>query len=247
VAILARLGRADSTAPATTARIGVTATGGTVSVEVTQAQQFEQIIVEQVDAVLKITLNRPERMKRVDPTMMSEMVAAVTAANDDPSIGAIVVTGAGRGFCAGADIQAVFEAGIENDHQERTRPGSSPTDWVRMCRESKPMIAAINGASIGVGLTMVLPFDQIVAAKGRQALGAVRQDGPGARARLVALPRRPLRLGAASWLALSGATVLAEEGKELGLVDRVVEPTPCSRRRWRWLRGWPGTRRRSCA
>ena len=93
-----------------------------MSVEATQDQrQYEQITVEQVDAVLRITLNRPERMNAWTPKMMGELTTVVEAANEDASIGAIIVTGAGRGFCAGADIQAVFEAGIEGDEGRRAR------------------------------------------------------------------------------------------------------------------------------
>ena len=65
---------------------------------------YEQILVEQRDAVLVVTLNRPERLNAWTPLMLAEMTAAISAANDDPTIGAIVVTGSGRGFCAGADI-----------------------------------------------------------------------------------------------------------------------------------------------
>jgi 2-(1,2-epoxy-1,2-dihydrophenyl)acetyl-CoA isomerase len=126
---------------------------------------YSQILVDQVDAVLTITLNRPEKLNAYTPTMMGELISAVTAANDDDSVGAIVVTGAGRGFCAGADIEAVFGKGLQDDKAAQAPPRETRgTDWVQLVRDSKPMIAAINGASIGVGLTLVLPFDQILAA-----------------------------------------------------------------------------------
>jgi enoyl-CoA hydratase/carnithine racemase len=93
-----------------------------------------------------------------------------------------------------------------------------------LCRQSKPLVAAINGASIGVGLTMVLPFDQILAARGAKL--SCRFVKMGLVPELASSHFLTARcgFGAASWLALSGATVLAEEAKELGLVDRVVEP-----------------------
>jgi 2-(1,2-epoxy-1,2-dihydrophenyl)acetyl-CoA isomerase len=187
---------------------------------------YEQIIVEPspADAVLKITLNRPEKMNAWTPQMMGELTAAITAANDDPAIGAIVVTGAGRGFCAGADIGAVFDKGLKEGHQEDPQQGRRPSDWVTLCRESKPLIAAINGASIGVGLTLVLPFDQILAAKGAKLSARFVKMGlvPELASSHFLVTR--CGFGAASWLALSGATVLAEEAKELGLVDRLTEP-----------------------
>jgi 2-(1,2-epoxy-1,2-dihydrophenyl)acetyl-CoA isomerase len=184
---------------------------------------YEQIIVEPVDAVVTITLNRPEKLNAWTPQMMDELTSAITASNDDPAIGAIVVTGAGRGFCAGADVSAVFDKGLRDGRD--TKPAERrPRDWVGLCRQSKPLVAAINGASIGVGLTMVLPFDQILAARGAKL--SCRFVKMGLVPELASSHFLTARcgFGAASWLALSGATVLAEEAKELGLVDRVVEP-----------------------
>ncbi len=187
--------------------------------------QFEQILVEPVDAVLRITLNRPERMNAWTPRMMAELTTAVKAANDDRAIGAIVVTGAGRGFCAGADIEAVFEPQLHGDEaQDRSERPERPDDWVRLCRESKPLIAAINGPAIGVGLTLVLPFDQIVAAEGAKLSARFVKMGlvPELASSYWLVTR--CGFGAASWLALSGATVVAEEARKLGLVDRVATP-----------------------
>ena len=186
--------------------------------------QVEQILVEPVDAVLRITLNRPERMNAWTPTMMAELTSAVKAANDDRSIGAIVVTGAGRGFCAGADIAAVFESQRHGEHESSGADQERPDDWVRLCRESKPMIAAINGPAIGLGLTLVLPFDQILAAEGAKL--SARFVKMGLVPELASSHWLVTRcgFGAASWLALSGTTVLAEEARRLGLVDRVTAP-----------------------
>ena len=185
---------------------------------------YEQIIVEQRDAVLKITLNRPEKMNAWTPKMMGELTSTIQAANDDGAIGAIVVTGAGRGFCAGADIGAVFDKNLKAGARPEPEPDRRGVDWVALCRESKPLIAAINGASVGVGLTLVLPFDQILAAKGAKL--SCRFVKMGLVPELASSHFLTIRcgFGAASWLSLSGATVLAEEAKELGLVDRVCEP-----------------------
>ena len=182
---------------------------------------YSQILVEAHDAVLTITLNRPEKLNAYTPVMMGELIRAVTAANDDPAIGAIVVTGAGRGFCAGADIEAVFGKGLSADPPPREARG---TDWVQLVRESKPMIAAINGASIGVGLTLVLPFDQILAARGAKLSARFVKMGLVPELASSHFLTARCGFGAASWLALSGATVLAEEALTLGLVDRVCEP-----------------------
>jgi enoyl-CoA hydratase/carnithine racemase len=120
-------------------------------------------------------------------------------------------------------VGAVFDKGLRDGHDEQPRERPQ-RDWVALCRQSKPLVAAINGASIGVGLTLVLPFDQILAAEGAKL--SCRFVKMGLVPELASSHFLTARcgFGAASWLALSGTTVLAEEAKELGLVDRVVEP-----------------------
>lgn len=178
------------------------------------AATYEQILTERRDRVLLITLNRPDRLNAWTPQMMGELFAAIGDANDDPSIGAVVVTGAGRGFCAGADMDAVFGA-----HGGDVM--ASAADWVAFCRSSKPLVAAINGPAIGVGITMVLPFDQLLAADGAKL--SIRFVKLGIVPELASTHFLVSRCGwgTASWLALSGDTVLAEEAARVGLVDRV--------------------------
>lgn len=134
---------------------------------------YEQILAETVEptldssagdslAIRRLTLNRPDKLNAWTYTMNGELVDAIEEANADDSIGAIVVTGAGRGFCAGADISDTFASRLDGPTEER---GSRPTgDWVALCRRSKPLIAAVNGVAVGVGITMVLPFDVLIAA-----------------------------------------------------------------------------------
>lgn len=185
---------------------------------------YEQILEERRDDVVVLTLNRPERLNAWTPRMSVELAQAITAANDDASVGAIVVTGAGRGFCAGADVGGQFAANLDDGGggREPAAEEAPAGGWVRLCRESKPLVAAINGAAIGVGLTMVLPFDQLVAAEGAKLSARFVKMGlvPELASSHFLVAR--CGWGAASWLALSGATVLAEEAARLGLVDRVV-------------------------
>lgn len=180
------------------------------------AGPFEQILTEQRDRVLLITLHRPDRLNAWTPQMMGELFAAIGAANDDPGVGAIVVTGAGRGFCAGADMEAVFSGSADGDEVM-----ASAADWVSFCRSSKPLVAAINGAAIGVGITMVLPFDRLLASD--DAKISMRFVKLGIVPELASTHFLVSRCGwgAASWLALSGDTVPAAEAARLGLVDEV--------------------------
>ena len=117
-----------------------------------------------------------------------------------------------------------------------------------MCRASKPLLAAINGPAIGVGLTMVLPFDQILAAEGAKLSARFVKMGlvPELASSHFLVAR--CGFGNASWLALSGTTVLAEEAARLGLVDVVAAPGPAPRARpCAAPRSWPATRRRRSA
>ena len=179
---------------------------------------YEQILTSVDDGVLTITMNRPDRLNAWTRTMGREMTEAIVAANADSAIIAIIVTGAGRGFCAGADMQAVFQDQLDGSVEE----AGPDRDWVELVRESKPIIAAINGAAIGVGLTQVLSMDHLIAAEGAKLslrfvkMGVVPELGS---SQLV-----PMRVGfgKASELMLTGSTILADEAAAIGLIDRTV-------------------------
>ena len=179
----------------------------------------EQILSERHDDVLLLTLNRPEKLNAWTPRMTAELVDAIEAADADPGIGAIVLTGAGRGFCAGADISAVFDAQIQGD----TSAALPTRDWVEVVRACKPIVAAVNGPVIGIGLTMILPFDRIVVAEGAEL--SLRFVKMGVVPELASSMYLPMRCGwgASSDLMLSGRTVEAAEALALGLVDVAIE------------------------
>jgi enoyl-CoA hydratase/carnithine racemase len=127
---------------------------------------YEQITAETADGVLEITLNRPDRLNAWTPTMGAELIAAFDAADADDGVRAIIVTGAGRGFCAGADLQG---GGSTFDWRERQEDEAVPRDGggrftLRVFDCTKPVIAAINGPAVGVGATMTLPMDIRLAA-----------------------------------------------------------------------------------
>ena len=131
---------------------------------------YERITYETRENVALITLNRPEKLNAWTPSMAAEQAHAIQAANDDPDIGAIVMTGAGRGFCGGADMSETFGKRLDGvDPGNNTADGSggmpADVDWVELCRTSKPLVAAVNGAAVGIGMTMILPFDVIVASE----------------------------------------------------------------------------------
>jgi enoyl-CoA hydratase/carnithine racemase len=128
--------------------------------------EFEQIRYDVADGVLTITLDRPDRLNAWTPVMSRELIAAFDRADADDEVRAIVITGAGRAFCAGADLAG---GGDTFDWRERQAGDEVPRDnggqvTLRIFDSVKPVIAAINGPAVGVGATMTLPMDIRLAA-----------------------------------------------------------------------------------
>src|SRR6202048_2352197 len=127
----------------------------------------EQITTELADRVLTVTLNRPERLNAWTATMGHELIQAFDRADADDEVRAVIVTGAGRGYCAGADLAG---GGETFDSRQRDGEGAIPRDnggvfTLRVFECRKPVIAAINGPAVGVGATMTLPVDIRLAAE----------------------------------------------------------------------------------
>jgi len=139
----------------------------TPSTESTETVRFEQIRYDVRDEILTITLARPERLNAFTPLMADELVAAFERADADDAVRAVIVTGEGRGFCAGADLQS---GGDTFDWRDRPLEGDAPRDGggrvaLAIFASRKPVIAAINGPAVGVGVTMTLPMDIRLAAE----------------------------------------------------------------------------------
>ena len=133
------------------------------------ARTYQYILFDRKDRVGIVTFNRPDRLNAWTYDMNDEMHDAIEACNEDPGIGAIIVTGAGRGFCAGADVQG-FNNSIDAREAADGRPGAMDgrrydEHLAAFLRRSKPLIAAVNGPSIGVGLTLTLPMDIRIASE----------------------------------------------------------------------------------
>ncbi len=182
---------------------------------------YEQILTETQGRVGVIRLNRPEKLNAWTDVMASEMTEQIQAWNDDEGIGAILITGEGRAFCAGADLQG-FNRRLADDPQARGQGSGMRVNWTSLIRESKPVIAAIHGYAVGVGLTMALPCDVRYAAEGARLsirfvkVGLVPELGS---TRLLA---QLVGLGHATDICLSGRMVPADEAYRIGLVSAVV-------------------------
>lgn len=128
---------------------------------------YKTILYEVRDGILTITLNRPEKLNAFNRQMMQEMIDACDRADADDDVKVVVVTGAGRAFCAGADLSSggkAFDADGREDRESGLNPDGGGRLTLRLYELNKPIIAAVNGAAVGVGVTMTLAMDIRIAA-----------------------------------------------------------------------------------
>jgi enoyl-CoA hydratase/carnithine racemase len=181
---------------------------------------FEQITTDLTERVLTITLNRPDRLNAWTAQMGSELIEAFDRADEDDEVRAVIVTGAGRGFCAGADLAS---GGETFDYRKRERVGAAPRDnggqfTLRVFRSTKPVIAAINGPAVGVGATMTLPMDvRLAADDARMGFVFARRGIIPEACSSWFLPRVVGISRAMEWVA-TGRVFSAQEGLEGGLL-----------------------------
>ncbi len=186
---------------------------------------YETLLVDQRDSILTITLNRPERLNAVDQTMHRELESVFGTVANDPDVSAVVLTGAGRGFCSGGDVRAMDERGGSNVLQ--TRPLGAVSQGGRrilynMLWVEQPMICALNGVAAGLGATLAL-FCDIIYASDQARIGDTH-----VRAGLVAGDGGaviwPLLIGMAKAkeLLMTGDIIDATEAERIGLINKVV-------------------------
>ena len=196
---------------------------------------YETILYEERGDVALLTLNRPQKLNAWTPQMAGEQAAAIERANANPAIGAIVMTGAGRGFCAGADMEATFKtriSGTDPGANTAAGQGGMPAglDWVALARRSKPLVAAVNGAAVGIGMTMILPFDVIIAGEpARFGMFFIKMGLVPELASTHFLVQR-VGFGRASEMCLSGRLYGAAEAHAIGLADHLCAPGDLERR-----------------
>ncbi len=190
--------------------------------------EYSTITYERLDAVALITLNRPERLNAWTPQMASEQADAIGTANADDGVGAIVMTGAGRGFCGGADMEDTFKTRLDGTDpgSDTEHSGGMPrdVDWVALARESKPLIAAVNGAAVGIGMTMILPFDVIVASERAKFGMLFIKVGLVPELASTRLLTQRVGIGRASEMCLSGRLYDGAEAYRIGLAERLAPP-----------------------
>jgi len=195
-----------------------------MEIQKTQEKKLEAVIITRKDGVATITMNRPEKLNALNPSLMRDMVEAVDDVAGDETVRAVIITGAGRSFSAGGDAKEDIEP----------LPRMSPTEFntyfghaIRMYKAlidmEKPVIAAINGYAVGAGMDLILCCDIRIAAEDAQMglffvrMGLTPEASPYLLPRLVGL-------GRAKVISLLGDTVNARDAEQMGLVDKVVPP-----------------------
>ncbi len=181
---------------------------------------YDTLLYEVDDHVATITFNRPEKMNTWNQTVASEISEAMQTANADNEVRAIILTGSGRAFCAGADLEGGGETFSNRDKKEEDEPGRNAHN-VYPNEIDKPVIAAINGAAVGVGMTYPMLCDIRLAAEGAKMGFVFTRRGmmPELAAHLIV--QRVAGLSNAADVLLSGRIFKAEEALGMGIVSKV--------------------------
>ena len=194
---------------------------------------FETLLYEKKDGVAVITLNRPDRMNAFTPQMMMDLIAAFDATDADDDVRCVIMTGAGRGFCAGADLSS--DQGSTFDHTGEApkshqihvngirRDGGGRVS-LRIYQSLKPIIAAVNGAAVGVGVTMQLPMDiRLASTNAKFGFVFARRGIVPEAASTWFLPRVVGMQAALEWV-YTGRVFGAQEALDRGLVRSIHAP-----------------------
>jgi enoyl-CoA hydratase len=177
----------------------------------------DAVLTERRERVLVITINRPDQRNAVNAAVANGIAAALDALDADPALALGIITGAGKGFCAGMDLKA-FVAG------ESAWAGDRGFAGIAQRSADKPLIAAIEGFAVAGGLEVALACDLLVAARGaRLGIPEVKRSLIAAGGALLRLPR-VLPRTVAMELALTGEPISAERAHALGMVNRLAEP-----------------------
>ncbi len=181
----------------------------------------DSVLIHREGAIATITLNRPETLNALTPEMSAEYVDALTAADKDPSVRAIVVTGAGRGFCSGADL-SILESGTL-ELQAYTKAHTVETLPLLALRLGTPVITAINGPAAGIGFVLALCADKRFMSEGIAISATFPRLGLVAEYGVAWLLPRLVGLPHATDILLTGRKISTDEAASMGLVTAVPD------------------------
>ena len=187
---------------------------------------YKCLLYEMKDGIATLTLNRPERLNALGDTLRDDLLDAITRSSVDPDVRVMIVTGAGKGFCAGGDVKAMSEAKEgrrERPLLEKIAPSRDRT-LLAMRDAPQPIIAAVNGAAAGAGMNLALGCDlRIASTAAKFAQAFVRRGLHPDWGGTYFLPR-VVGMAKACELIFTGDLIDADEALRLGLVSQVVAP-----------------------
>jgi 2-(1,2-epoxy-1,2-dihydrophenyl)acetyl-CoA isomerase len=193
---------------------------------------YETLVVDREEGALRIKLNRPEVLNALSLKMLEELRTVLEGEAVEQAVRAVMLTGAGRGFCAGADLAGTEVAGgigplVERYYNPVVRA---------LCGLDKPVIAAVNGVAAGAGMSLALACDmRLLSSDAAFALGFTRIALAMDASCSYFLPRL-VGLGRAFELAYSGRKVAAQEALELGLGEQLFDASTFVEEAWAWVR-----------
>ncbi len=182
---------------------------------------MKHILIDTMDGVRTLTLNRPERLNAVNDTLSHEIIQTISEASADDDVRVIVITGSGRGFCAGLDLTdyAKRNSDVESRHQKLDELGWVGHQALGIVHCDKPVIAAINGIAAGAGLALALACDlRFMSSEARVTAGYIRRGLSPDAGMSYFLPRLVGQAKAAE-LILTGRDIYPEEAERMGLVN----------------------------
>lgn len=184
---------------------------------------FETILYAIDNGILTITLNRPEKLNAMTPTLLRELKDAFVQAGSDSAVRAVVLSGAGRGFCAGADLAAASEAMMSGGFSYKANLNATYNPLILTMQSlQKPIIAAVNGVAAGAGMSLALACDIRIAAESASFLQAFVKIGLVPDSGSTWLLPRIVGLTKALELMVTGQRVSAREALEMKMINQVV-------------------------
>lgn len=192
--------------------------------------EYQTIVLEKKDNISTLTLNRPEKLNALSPQMMAELVHALRDVSRDNETRVLVITGAGRGFCSGADLSPRASDQAASSDEEEKAEESEDLTLKGFAREAplilsgmkKPVIAAINGVAVGGGCTFTLACDIRIASETARFSIPLTRVGFTFELGSSYFLSRVVGIGKACELVFTGRMIDAKEAKEIGLVNQVV-------------------------
>ncbi len=184
---------------------------------------FETLILEVTDGVATITMNRPDSGNSLSPLGAREFCDAATMLDSDPQVRAIVLTGAGRMFCAGGDLSAMADAGDDSRRVLMQMAGDLHMGLSRLSRANAPVIAAVNGTAAGAGMSLVMACDLAIAGESVAFTMAYTAAGLSPDGSSTYFMPRKIGDRRTRELMLTNRVLKAPEALEWGIVNEVVE------------------------